>query len=88
MISKEKKRTIIAQFGKNDQDSGTTEVQIAIFSTRISELTEHLKSHPKDHATRQGLLKLVGKRRRLLNYLMNTEIERYRNITKELGIRK
>ncbi len=88
MISKEKKRAIIAQFGKNDQDSGTTEVQIAIFSTRISELTEHLKSHPKDHATRQGLLKLVGKRRRLLNYLMNTEIERYREITKELGIRK
>lgn len=88
MISKEKKRAIIAQFGKNDQDSGTTEVQIAIFSTRISELTEHLKAHPKDHATRQGLLKLVGKRRRLLNYLMNTEIERYRNITKELGIRK
>lgn len=88
MISKEKKRAIIAQFGKNDQDSGTTEVQIAIFSTRISELTEHLKVHPKDHATRQGLLKLVGKRRRLLNYLMNTEIERYRSITKELGIRK
>ena len=88
MISKERKRAIIAQFGKNDQDSGTTEVQIAIFSTRISELTEHLKAHPKDHATRQGLLKLVGKRRRLLNYLMNTEIERYRKITKELGIRK
>ena len=66
MISKEKKRAIIAQFGKNDQDSGTTEVQIAIFSTRISELTEHLKSHPKDHATRQGLLKLVGNGGRLV----------------------
>ena len=88
MISKEKKLELIEKFGKNGQDTGTTEVQIAIFSTRISELTEHLKNNPKDHATRRGLLKLVGKRRRLLNYLMNTEIERYRSITKELGIRK
>ncbi len=88
MISKEKKLELIEKFGKNGQDTGTTEVQIAIFSTRISELTEHLKQNPKDHATRRGLLKLVGKRRRLLNYLMNTEIERYRSITKELGIRK
>ena len=88
MISKEKKLELIEKFGKNEQDTGTTEVQIAIFSTRISELTEHLKTNPKDHATRRGLLKLVGKRRRLLNYLMNTEIERYRSITKELGIRK
>lgn len=88
MISKEKKLELIERFGKNRQDTGTAEVQIAIFSTRISELTEHLKQNPKDHATRRGLLKLVGKRRRLLNYLMNTEIERYRSITKELGIRK
>ena len=88
MISKEKKLELIERFGKNEQDTGTAEVQIAIFSTRISELTEHLKQNPKDHATRRGLLKLVGKRRRLLNYLMNTEIERYRSITKELGIRK
>ena len=88
MISKEKKLELIEKFGKNPQDTGTTEVQIAIFSTRISELTEHLKQNPKDHATRRGLLKLVGKRRRLLNYLMNTEIDRYRSITKELGIRK
>ena len=88
MISKEKKLELIEKFGKNEHDTGTTEVQIAIFSTRISELTEHLKTNPKDHATRRGLLKLVGKRRRLLNYLMNTEIERYRSITKELGIRK
>ena len=88
MISKEKKRELIERFGKNAQDTGTSEVQIAIFSTRIRELTEHLKANPKDHATRRGLLKLVGKRRRLLNYLTNTEIDRYRSITKELGIRK
>jgi small subunit ribosomal protein S15 len=88
MISKEQKVDLVTKYGKSDQDTGTPEVQIAIFSTRITELTEHLKTHPKDHATRRGLLKLVGKRRRLLNYLMDTEIERYRSITKELGIRK
>ncbi len=88
MISKDKKLELVEQFGKNAQDTGTTEVQIAIFSTRIRDLTEHLKSNPKDHATRRGLLKLVGKRRRLLNYLTNTDIERYRSITKELSIRK
>ena len=88
MITKEKKLELIEQFGKNENDTGTTEVQIAIFSTRINALTEHLKKHPKDHATRRGLLKLVGKRRRLLNYLMQIDIERYRSITKELGIRK
>ena len=88
MITKEKKLELIEKYGKNEKDTGTTEVQIAIFSTRITELTEHLKSNPKDHATRRGLLKLVGKRRRLLNYLMQVDIERYRSITKELGIRK
>ena len=88
MISREQKAEFIARFGKNERDTGTSEVQIAIFSTRIRALTEHLKSNPKDHATRRGLLKLVGKRRRLLNYLINTDIERYRAITRELGIRK
>ena len=88
MIATENNRELITKFGKNENDTGTTEVQIAIFSTRINELTENLKTNPKDHATRRGLLKLVGKRRRLLNYLMHTEIERYRAITKELGIRK
>lgn len=88
MIAKEEKHELIKKFGKNENDTGTPEVQIAIFSARITELTEHLKANPKDHATRRGLLKLVGKRRRLLNYLMQTEIERYRVITKELGIRK
>ena len=88
MITTAKKRELIERFGQNAQDTGTSEVQIAIFSARITELTQHLKSHPKDHATRRGLLKLVGKRRRLLNYLINTDIERYRTITKKLGIRK
>lgn len=88
MITKERKAELIEQYGKTGSDTGTPEVQIAIFSTRISELTEHLKTHPKDHSTRRGLLKLVGKRRRLLNYLMATDIARYRSIIAELGIRK
>jgi len=88
VITKERKAELIEQFGKTGSDTGTPEVQIAIFSTRISELTEHLKTHPKDHSTRRGLLKLVGKRRRLLNYLMATDISRYRSIIAELGIRK
>jgi len=88
MITKEEKQDLIQQFGKGDGDTGTAEVQIAIFSKRISVLTEHLKDHPKDHATRRGLLKLVGKRRRLLNYLMDRDIERYRTVIKALGIRK
>lgn len=88
MISKERKEQLIEQFGETNADTGKAEVQIAIFSTRINELTEHLKRHPKDHSTRRGLLKLVGKRRRLLNYLMNKEIGRYRTVIAELGIRK
>jgi len=88
MISPEQKAELIAQFGRHGRDTGRSEVQIAIFSTRIRALTEHLRSNPKDHATRRGLLKLVGKRRRLLNYLIETDIERYRAITRELGLRK
>ena len=88
MITQDEKQEIIAEHGKNGKDTGAPEVQIAIFSKRISELTEHLKLHPKDHSTRRGLLKLVGKRRRLLNYLMDRDIERYRSIIKKLGIRK
>ena len=88
MITKEEKQTLVEAHGQNGQDTGTAEVQIAIFSTRIKNLTEHLKSHPQDHSTRRGLLKLVGKRRRLLNYLMDRDIERYRSIIRELGIRK
>jgi small subunit ribosomal protein S15 len=88
MITKERKQELIAQYGANDKDTGKPEVQIAIFSKRIEELTEHMKQNPKDHTSRRGLLKLVGKRRRLLDYLMDTEIERYRTIIAELGIRK
>lgn len=88
MITKEKTQELIDKFGNGPDDTGSTEVQIAIFSTRINNLTEHLRAHKNDHATRRGLLKLVGKRRRLLNYLMKTDIERYRTIISELGIRK
>ncbi len=88
MITKEEKQELIAAYGKDEKDTGAPEVQIAIFTRRINELTEHLRQHSKDHATRRGLLKLVGKRRRLLNYLMSKDIERYRSIIKELGIRK
>jgi small subunit ribosomal protein S15 len=88
MITKAEKQALVEQYGEGSNDTGKAEVQIAIFSTRINNLTEHLKSNPKDHSTRRGLLKLVGKRRRLLNYLMNGDIERYRTIIQELGIRK
>lgn len=88
MISQEKKNELVQQFGKNEKDTGTAEVQIAIFSKRITELTAHLQKHPKDHSTRRGLIKLVGKRRRLLNYLTNKDIERYRKVISDLGIRK
>lgn len=88
MITPEQKQTFVAKFGKHENDTGTPEVQIAIFSARIDELTEHLKTHPKDHSTRRGLIKLVGKRRRLLNYVQEQDVERYREIIRELGIRK
>jgi len=88
VITKEQKAELIQKIGKSDTDTGKPEVQIAIFTQRISVLTDHLKDHTKDHSTRRGLLKLVGKRRRLLNYLMESDIERYRAIIKELNIRK
>lgn len=88
MISKEKKWELVGSYGKNDKDTGVAEVQIAIFTDRINALTEHLQRHTKDHSTRRGLLKLVGKRRRLLNYLMDRDITRYRAIIEQLGIRK
>ena len=88
MIAKEETQAYAERFGKSASDTGTPEVQIAIFTHRIQHLTAHLKTHRKDHSTRRGLLKLVGKRRRLLNYLIQNDIERYRRITKELGLRK
>ncbi len=86
-ISKERTAELIAEFGKNAQDSGSAEVQVAILSERIRNLTEHLKEHPKDHHTRRGLLMLVGKRRRLLVYIKDRDILEYRELIKKFGIR-
>ena len=86
-ISKERTAKLIAEYGKNAQDSGSAEVQVAILTERIRNLTEHLKEHPKDHHTRRGLLMLVGKRRRLLVYIKNRDILEYRELIKKLGIR-
>ena len=87
MISKEKKAEIIANYGRKAGDTGSPEVQIAILTERIAELTEHLKINQKDHHSRRGLLKMVGHRRNLLVYLYNKDIERYRALIKKLGIR-
>lgn len=86
-ISKERTAELMAEFGRNPQDSGSAEVQVAILSERIKNLTEHLKEHPKDHHTRRGLLMLVGKRRRLLVYIKNRDVLEYRELIKKLGIR-
>ena len=88
MITKEIKQEIIAQYKTHEGDTGSPEVQIAILTYRINTLTEHLKSNHKDHHSRRGLLKMVGHRRNLLNYLANVDIERYRAIIDKLGIRK
>jgi len=87
-ISKEEKLEIVKKFGSSEKDSGKAEVQIAILTTRINKLTSHFEGHKKDHASRRGLMQMVGKRRRLLDYLMEKDIERYRSIIKELNIRK
>lgn len=86
--TKTQKTDIISQYRVHDSDTGSPEVQIALLSTRISDLTEHFKTHAKDHHSRRGLLKLVGRRRRLLDYLKSTDVERYRTIIEKLGIRK
>lgn len=88
MISKEKKTAIINEYGRKPGDTGSPEVQIAILTARIAELTEHLKTHEKDHHSRRGLLKMVGQRRGLLEYLKKTDIEGYRTLISRLGIRK
>jgi len=82
------KQKIIKEYGKSDKDTGSTEVQVALMSERIDHLTEHLKDHKKDHHTRRGLLMLVGKRKRLLEYLQNQDINRYRDLIDKLGIRR
>ncbi len=86
-ISKERTAELIKEFGKNDQDSGSAEVQVAILSERIRNLTEHLKTHKKDNHTRRGLMMLIGKRRGMLKYIKERNIEEYRELIKKLGIR-
>ena len=88
VLTPESKKEIVEQFKLHQNDTGSPEVQIALLSKRISYLTDHFKIHKKDHHSRRGLLKLVGQRRRLLNYLKRVDVMRYQNIIKELGIRK
>lgn len=87
-LTSEQKQEIFGKYGKNPQDTGSPESQIALFTTRIQHLTEHLRIHRKDHVTQRSLLMLVGKRRRLLSYLKENDLERYRNIVKELNLRR
>ncbi len=88
MLTKEKKSKIIQNFKTKDGDTGSPEVQIAILTTRITELNEHLKNHPKDHSSRRGMLKMVGTRSSLLKYIREKDISRYREIISQLGLRK
>lgn len=87
-LTAERKQEIITQFGKDEKDTGNTRVQVALLTARINDLTEHLREHKKDHHSRRGLLMLVGQRRRLLNYFEKTDLEGYRALIKELGLRK
>lgn len=87
-LTQERKQEIVGQFGESDTDTGSTRVQIALLTERINLLTEHLREHKKDHHSRRGLLMLVGRRRRLLNYLRKDNLEGYRGLIKELGLRK
>ncbi len=88
MLATERKQELIDKFKTHEGDTGSPEVQVALLSARITYLTEHFRTHKKDHHSRRGLLKIVGQRRRLLDYLKNKSVERYRNLIKELGIRR
>ena len=88
MIAKEKKQAIIAEYGRTPNDTGSPEVQIAILSARIAELTEHFKQNPKDHHSRRGMLKMIGQRRNLLEYLKKKDLDAYRELIEKLGLRK
>ena len=88
MITKEQKQEIVEKFGRSEGDTGSPEVQVAILTARINDLQNHFKANPKDHHSRRGLLKMVGKRRGLLSYLKRKDIERYRTIVEKLGLRK
>jgi small subunit ribosomal protein S15 len=87
-LTQERKQELIQKFGRSDGDTGSAEVQIALLTERINELTEHLRSHRKDHHSRRGLLMLVGKRRRLLRYLERADLDRYRQVVADLGLRR
>jgi small subunit ribosomal protein S15 len=87
-LTADKKREIVAEYGRGDADTGSAEVQVALLTARINELTEHLREHRKDHHSRRGLLMLVGKRRRLLKYLQASDIDRYRALIGQLGLRR
>jgi small subunit ribosomal protein S15 len=87
-LTKDEKTQIITEYARSDGDTGSADVQIAVLTKRIADLTEHLKTHKHDHASRRGLLKMVGRRRRLLDYLMHEDIERYRALIARLGLRR
>jgi small subunit ribosomal protein S15 len=87
-VTAERKQELVTKFGKAERDTGSAEVQIALMTERINDLTQHLREHSKDHHSRRGLLMLVGRRRRLLNYLQRANLESYRSLVKELGLRK
>jgi small subunit ribosomal protein S15 len=87
-VNTEQKQTIIEKFGRGENDHGAASVQVALLTARIEELTDHFREHPKDPHSRRGLLKMVGRRRRLLNYLRRTDLERYRWLIQELGLRR
>ena len=87
-LTKERKQELIGKFGRSDGDTGSAEVQVALLTERINELTEHLRGHSKDHHSRRGLLMMVGRRRRLLRYLESSDVERYRQLVADLGLRR
>ena len=87
-LTVERKREIVSKYGKDDNDTGSPEVQVALLTERINHLTQHLREHTKDHHSRRGLLMLVGQRRRLLNYLQSKQLDRYRSLIQELGLRR
>ncbi len=87
-LTLDRKREIVAQYGDNAEDTGNTRVQIALLTARINDLTEHLRTHRKDHHSRRGLLVLVGKRRRMLNYMQRNDLDAYRELIRELGLRR
>ena len=87
-VTSERKRELVGKFGRSDEDTGSAEVQVALLTERINELTQHLRSHSKDHHSRRGLLMLVGKRRRLLNYLQRSDVDRYRALIADLNLRR